>query len=108
MAHRLCGTVNSQRITSRGEDSMTDLINYRLLDETLDAYYEWREECEAVCFAYRTWSDATGCRKAAAYHDYMAALDNEQHTAEIYADLYNEFIGHVGERASSDLGSPLR
>ena len=85
---------------------MNDIIDYRLLDETLDAYAEWLQECAAVREAYRWWSDAPHNCKSAAYDEYIAALDNEQHTAELYADVYAELIRHVGDRASNELGRP--
>jgi hypothetical protein len=85
---------------------MNEVIDYGLLDETLDAYAEWLEECTAVREAYRWWSDAPHNRKSAAFDEYLAALDNEQHTAELYADLYAELIRRVGECASTGLGRP--
>ena len=85
---------------------MNELLDHRLLDETLDAYAEWLEECAEVRAAYRWWSDAPHNCKTAAYGQYLAALDNEQHTAELYADLYAQLIRHVGECASKELGRP--
>jgi hypothetical protein len=104
MADRLCGTVNAQPPHRRGEDAMNELLDYGLLDETLDAYAEWLEECNAVREAYRCWSDAPYNRKSAAFADYLASLDNEEHTAELYAHLYKELIRHVRESVSTDLG----
>ena len=87
---------------------MNNMIEYGLLDETLEAYVEWREECTAVRDAYRQWSAAPPWCRTAAFGDYLAALDNEQHAAEIYAELYAALIRRVGERASTGLGRPQR
>jgi hypothetical protein len=37
---------------------MNNAIYDQLVDETLDAYVEWREECAGVRDAYRRWSTA--------------------------------------------------
>jgi hypothetical protein len=106
MTDRLYGTVNPRTPHRRGEDAMNEMLDYGLLDETLDAYAEWLEECAAVRDAYRWWLDAPHNRKSAAFDDYLAALDNEQHTAELYAHLYGQLVHHVRECASKELGRP--
>jgi L-fucose mutarotase/ribose pyranase (RbsD/FucU family) len=57
------------------------------VDATLDAYVEWREECEAVEVAYRHWSAASAEDGALAFAVYVAALDREQRASNAYARL---------------------
>jgi hypothetical protein len=57
------------------------------IDATLDAYIEWREECEAVDAAYKHWSAASADDGALAFAVYVAALDREQRASNAYARL---------------------
>jgi hypothetical protein len=57
------------------------------IDATLDAYIEWREECEAVDLAYRRWSSASPDGSALAFAVYVAALDREQRASNAYARM---------------------
>jgi hypothetical protein len=68
----------------------------RLLDETLDAYVEWREDCAAVRAAHRRWSTAPVSHATDAFDEYVATLNNEEHAANLYAQL----IRRVSRRAS--------
>jgi len=52
-----------------------------LVDETLDAYVDWREECAGVRDAYRRWSTAPLSHVTDAFREYRTALDNEEHAA---------------------------
>jgi hypothetical protein len=57
------------------------------IDDTLDAYDDWREECAAVELAYRRWSTAPADGSALAFAIYVAALDREQRASNVYARL---------------------
>jgi hypothetical protein len=57
------------------------------VDATLDAYIEWREECDAVGVAYRSWSAASADDSPLAFAVYVAALDREQRASNAYARL---------------------
>jgi hypothetical protein len=57
----------------------------RLIDELIEAYVGWREACVRVRDAYRLWAGDTGPDSGLAFGLYRAALDEEQHAAEIYA-----------------------
>jgi hypothetical protein len=59
----------------------------RMVDEAVDAYVEWREECVRVWQAYQGWLDAARVDGAFASLAYEAALDREQRAAEVYAEL---------------------
>ncbi len=58
------------------------------IDEMLERYISWREECGAVRMAYQQWSDSDPCEWGLAYAGYVAALDREERAARTYA-------GHV-------------
>jgi hypothetical protein len=61
------------------------LSRERLIDELIEAYVGWREACVRVRDAYRLWAGDTGADSGLAFGAYRAALDEEQHAAEIYA-----------------------
>jgi hypothetical protein len=58
-----------------------------MIDEAMDAYVEWREECLRVWDADRRWLSAERADAALAFRAYLAALDREERAAEVYADL---------------------
>jgi hypothetical protein len=58
------------------------------LDEMLERYISWREECDAVRMAYQQWADSGRRERKLAYAGYLAALDREERAARTYA-------GHV-------------
>jgi hypothetical protein len=51
---------------------MNKSIDDRLIDATLDAYVEWREECAAVQDAYRRWSTTPPSRVTDAFREYLS------------------------------------
>ena len=51
------------------------LIDERVLDEAIDRYVAWREECYVVQDAYELWTQASGVDAAWAFAEYQAALD---------------------------------
>lgn len=56
----------------------------RLVDEMVERYVDWREECAAVEEAYRCWSTSSApCTMEFAI--YNAALDREECAARLYA-----------------------
>jgi hypothetical protein len=57
-----------------------------VIDELLERYVSWREECETVGLAYRQWASAENAEHRLAYAAYIAALDREEHAARAYAD----------------------
>jgi hypothetical protein len=66
---------------------MNTLTRKRLVDELVEAYVDWRETCAQVNDAYRSWASETSLRERVTFGLYMAALDAEQHAAEVYARL---------------------
>jgi hypothetical protein len=65
----------------------------RMVDEAMDAYVDWREECHRVWEAYERWLDAARADTAFASLAYVAALDREERAAEVYAELINRLEG---------------
>jgi hypothetical protein len=59
----------------------------RLMNQAMDAYAGWRDQCGTVERAYRHWTSARGRDAAAWYTAYAAALDREERAAERYARL---------------------
>jgi hypothetical protein len=55
-----------------------------LIDEAMDRYVEWREECAAVCDAYAYWTNAPMEETDLPFAAYSAALDREQSAATVY------------------------
>jgi hypothetical protein len=77
----------------------------RLVDRTIGAYVDWHEACRAVDDAYRVWAGATRPGARAAFWRYTAALDAEEHAAEVYAALVRR-VGHPAT-SDSDLSGPI-
>jgi len=57
-----------------------------LSDEFLESYVRWREACEDVRTAYTRWCECEPARRALAFKVYCAALDWEEHTADVHAE----------------------
>jgi hypothetical protein len=74
------------------------LIDEQVLDEALDRYVAWREECNLVRDAYERWMLASGTDAASAFADYQAALDREGRIAEVYGNLMARVVIPPGTR----------
>jgi hypothetical protein len=57
-----------------------------VVDDAVDAYVCWREECAGAGEAYYRWSGAEKADRQLAYCAYTAALDREEAAASAYAD----------------------
>lgn len=60
-------------------------LRNRLIDEAIERYVEWREECAAVSVAYRNLSTGSRAEHAMAFAINTAALDREESGAKCYA-----------------------
>jgi hypothetical protein len=58
-----------------------------MVDEALDAYVDWREECIRVWDAYDHWLSASRVDAPFAFPAYVAALDREERASEVYAGV---------------------
>jgi acyl-CoA reductase-like NAD-dependent aldehyde dehydrogenase len=56
-----------------------------LIDEFMDAYVAWRQECEAVRAAYGRWSTTATSDRAAAFARFGAALRSEARACQVLA-----------------------
>ncbi len=72
-------------MSRRRSSALTQLSD--LIDSVMDGYVTWREESAAVEAAYRRWRAAPTGFRAAAFDDYFAALDREEHAACEYRRL---------------------
>jgi hypothetical protein len=66
---------------------MKEQVERQLVDEAIEAYVEWREECVGVWDAYERWARAPKVDAAGAFSAYRAALDREECASHAYADL---------------------
>jgi hypothetical protein len=70
-----------------GNPIMISSVRNRAVDEVMDAYVGWRQECISVSEAYQRWWSAVRADAALAFQAYLAALDREERAAEVYARL---------------------
>ena len=61
----------------------------KLIDELMDRYVDWREQCLAVGKAYERWSGGPSADRELAFAGYGAALDLEEHASRVYEDCFN-------------------
>ena len=54
------------------------------VDELLDRYLSWREECAALAGAFERWRTAPPDERNDAFAAYRAQLDLEEHAAKLY------------------------
>ena len=59
----------------------------RRADALVEAYVDWRETCARVSDAYGFWASEEGSGGRVAFGLYIAALDEEQQAAEVYAGV---------------------
>jgi hypothetical protein len=78
-------------------DSGTDIA----IDELLERYVSWLEECESVRLAYRQWDGGQRVGDRLAYASYVAALDREEHAARVYVDQIERVRQSATSRGAS-------
>jgi hypothetical protein len=75
---------------------MKEQVDKQLVDEAIEAYVDWREECAEVRDAYERWADAPKIDAADRFSAYRAALDREECASHAYADLLARIAGRKG------------
>jgi hypothetical protein len=55
------------------------------VERMLACYVDWREDAAVVAAAYRRWSDAAAPESSLWFTAYMAALEQEEWSADSYA-----------------------
>jgi hypothetical protein len=83
---------------------MSKGIDRRLVDEAMDAYIDWREECARVWDAYDRCVQAPAGDAALTFSAYRAALDREECASRAYAQLVTRIV--VAKRGARFAGSP--
>lgn len=68
----------------------------QLVDEAIEAYVDWREECAQLWDAYERWARAPKIDAAGTFSAYRAALDREECASHAYADLLARLAGGDG------------
>jgi hypothetical protein len=86
------------------------LTRERLLDKLIESYVDWREASAWVSYSYREWASDTDLGGGVAFGRYTAALDAEEHAAEIYAGLVERVRDLLWrqEPAARPSGEPAR
>jgi hypothetical protein len=69
------------------ELAMKEQVEKQLVDEAIEAYVDWREECAEVWNTYERWAGAPVADASGAFSAYRAALDREERASHGYADL---------------------
>jgi hypothetical protein len=62
-----------------------------LVDEFVESYVRWRDECASVRAAYEHWRGAERHDGALAHAAYREALDREELAAQAYQDCHARF-----------------
>ena len=66
---------------------MKGQVDPELVDEAIQCYVDWREECFVVWDSYDRWASSPHVDAGAAFSAYRAALDREECAAHSYADM---------------------
>ncbi|HWF56645.1 MAG TPA: hypothetical protein VG223_18545 [Solirubrobacteraceae bacterium] len=61
-------------------------LGWSMIDQLLECYVSWREECDGVRLAYERWNEAARGERRLAHAVYLAALDREERGARAYAE----------------------
>ena len=78
-----------------------------LVDELMDLYISWREECDAVAASYENWSAAERRDNQLGFSAYLAAVDREEHAAATYRGLVERIAEvHGGSSALAHQSTP--
>jgi hypothetical protein len=79
----------------RGESAADDV------DDLIDRYVAWREECSRVTSSYGDWKLAPGADRVLAFAAYVAALDGEACAAAAYRQLVERTVARAVESSGS-------
>jgi hypothetical protein len=89
-------------------DAVEAQIRAELIDEVMDRYLDWREQCVALRRAYERWSNRTVSDQRWAFEAYRAALDLEEHASDVYADWINRFEPELTSRLQRLVPTPVK
>jgi hypothetical protein len=77
---------------------MTTQIQPDLIDDLMEIYVEWREECVRLGEAYERWLGAPVTERSLAFAAYRAALDGEEQASAVYADRVDRIERQLAPR----------
>jgi len=85
-------------------------IRSEVIDDLMEMYVEWREECVGLDSAYQRWLSVPVAERDLAFAAYQAALDREEQASAVYARRSDEIarellIAQRSRRFRLDLGS---
>jgi hypothetical protein len=79
-------------------------VDRQLVDEAIEAYVDWREECAAVWDASDRWGNIPRVDAAVAFSASRAALDREECASHAYAGVLARIAARQGrERLRPDV-----
>jgi hypothetical protein len=70
----------------RRAENVNTQIRPELIDELMEMYVEWREECLGLRTAYQRWLSVPVGERDLAFAAYRAALDREEQASAVYAE----------------------
>jgi hypothetical protein len=78
-------------------DNNSTLVRHAI-DASLECWASWREERDAVEFAYQRWTESSRVERRLAFAAYRATLDREEHAARSYAEQC-ERVGQISTQS---------
>jgi hypothetical protein len=81
------------------EHKTTDAV-----DDLIETYVAWREECSRVRTSYGRWAFAARAERTLAFAAYLAALDGEDRAAGVYRGLVERTAGSPGAWSADEDG----
>jgi hypothetical protein len=91
--------LNVNLAATKSQVAAADGSRSRILDELVDHYLCWQDECVTVRSAYEQWRSSPGHERRLAHATYVAALDREESAARAYADLSGVYASLPSEAA---------
>ena len=73
------------------------------VDDFVERYVEWREECQALDSAYRDWARSNRSERDLAFATYRSELDREEQAATAF-----RMVAECLERSGWRVASPAR
>jgi hypothetical protein len=76
-------------------------IRSELIDDLMQTYVDWREECIAVRDTYERWSNGPNDERELVFAAYRAALDREERASVVYAERIQQVAHWQHEPAAA-------
>jgi hypothetical protein len=85
IAWRLPSLGDTEAEAETAVDTAAEAEQDALTDSFLESYVCWREACTDVHSTYERWKSGEGREQALAFEAHRAALDREEHAADIHS-----------------------